>query len=57
VKYLAALLLSGCAYLSNSCFIMVDLESRIAVCEQGGKMIVMPANVLNIDSEGIRIRK
>jgi hypothetical protein len=57
MKYLATLFLSGCAFLSGPCYIMVDLESRAAVCEIGGRMIVMPANVLKIDSEGINFRK
>ena len=57
MKYLAVLFLSGCAYLHGPCYIMVDLESRAAVCEVGGRMLVMPANVLKIDTEGIRLQK
>ena len=57
MKYLAALLLSGCAYLHGPCYFVIDLTEKFAICEVGGTLIIMPSNVLEIDSDSINFKK
>jgi hypothetical protein len=59
VKYLIAILafLGGCAFVSGPCIVFVDQLERVLFCENGGNMMVLPSNILEIDSEGIMLRK
>jgi hypothetical protein len=53
---LVALLLSGCAYISGPCYLVVQIEEKYAVCEVGGNMVVMPAKLLEIGKEKVIVR-
>jgi len=57
MKYLIAFLLSGCAFVYGPCYLIIDLTEKFLACEEGGAMVVIPANILEIDNEGLKFKK
>jgi hypothetical protein len=56
MKYLIALLLSGCAVISGPCYVITDGTGRYIVCEEGGVIWIVPSKMLEFDKDRVFIR-